>query len=167
MTTTTIQGLGDLKANLQSLPDKLMKRVLTSALRQGANVIKDEAKALCPVETGALRASIRVTARRGTATLVHFNVVAGGLSSAQQKKFGIETAFYAVMVEEGHLIRGKGQALKGGTRSKSLQRAILVEHGAASVPAHPFMRPALENKAQDAITEIADEVSSRMQELVD
>jgi hypothetical protein len=114
-----------------------------------------------------LRASIRVTPRRGTATLVHFNVVAGGLTGAQQKKFGIETAFYAVMVEEGHLIRGKGQALKGGTQSKAIQRAILIEHGAASVPAHPFMRPALENRAKDAVTEIADEVSRRIEELID
>lgn len=138
MAKLEMQGLSELRGRLRALPDKMVKRILRGALRQAANLVKNEAKARVPTDTGALKASIRIVARRGSPTRVVFNVVAGALTDKQKSKFGQKTAFYALFVEKG----------------------------SAHAPAHPFMRPAIESKAQAAIDVLVSEVGKRLPEVV-
>lgn len=139
MAELQLDGWAEIKQRFADLPDKMMKRVLTQAMREAANLIKDEAKMHCPVDTGALRDSIRTVARRGTPTRVVFNVVAGGeFTASKQEKYGIKSPYYALFVERGTI----------------------------KAPPHPFMRPAIEQGAQAAIDRVVMGVSDRLPEVV-
>jgi HK97 gp10 family phage protein len=167
MPDLNISGLAELQLRLAGVSDKLVKNVLRTGLRKGANVIRNQARANFNAGGGpnditqALKASIRVTARRGTATRVSYSVVAGDLTATQQKKFGTSAAYYALWVEKGHINRKAGDALRGGNRAKALARAA----STSNTPAHPYMQPALENKAQEAIDAVAQDVRDRLPEL--
>jgi HK97 gp10 family phage protein len=153
---------------MEGVSDKLAKGALRAGLRQAANVVRNQARANFnaaggPNElTGALRTSIRVTARRGTPTRVVFNVVAGELTKAQTKKFGADSAFYALWVEKGHINRKLGEALRGGARKKAAARAASTNN----TPAHPFMRPAIDAKAQEAIDVVIRVIGDKLPEVV-
>jgi hypothetical protein len=162
----TLTGITQLRANLEQFPGRLAKNVLRTGLRRGATVLRDQARANFNTGAGpndltrALKASIRVTARRGTPTRIVFNVVAGELTTAQVKRFGKDAAYYALWVEKGHINRKAGQALRGSKASLKAARAS----STSNTPAHPYMRPALEAKAQAAIDAVAATVESRLSE---
>lgn len=139
MAEFNVEGWPELKAAFQNLPDNLMKSVLRSALRDGANFMKDEIRERCPVDTGALRDSVRVVARRGTPTRVVFQVVAGApFTEAKQAKYGIKAPFYA----------------------------LFVERGTVHAPPHPFMRPAIEAGSGATMDRVVQGLSDRLPEVV-
>jgi len=168
MADLQIEGLADLRMRMEGVSGKLVKNVLRSGLRQGANVVRNQARAnfngaIGPNDlSGALKASIRVTQRRGTPTRVVFNVVAGNLTAAQKKRFGADAAFYALWVEKGHINRKAGQALRGSKAGVLAARAASTNN----TPAHPFMRPAIEAKAREAIDIVVQEIGARLTEVV-
>lgn len=144
MSDVTIHGLADLSAILQSLPVKIEKNVLRGALNAGAQVIRKDAMAAVPVQSGALRKSIRVSTRSK-----------GGSVSATIRA-GDRAAFYAHMVEFGtaaHKIKAKpGSMLAIGVAS--------VDHPGAR--SKPFMRPALDGKSTAAVESMADYMRDRI-----
>jgi HK97 gp10 family phage protein len=162
---TKLRGGRELQAALNSLPVKIEKNIMRAALRAGAKVIAEEAKALVPVSppnsenarlyggyTGALKDSIRVDtrARRGKVTA---SVKAGG-----KRKRGTDV-FYAHFVEFGtaaHTIKGKNgrRLFFNGTFTPA------VNHPGAR--AKPFMRPALDTKADDAIRAVGNKIKERL-----
>jgi HK97 gp10 family phage protein len=144
--TTQIKGLKELYEALQTLPVKLERNVMRSALRAGMKVIMEEAKSNVPARTGALRDSFKISTRlrKGTVTA--------------KVSVGNEKAFYGRFVEFGtaaHVIaaKNKGQLMffAGGFYRS-------VSHPGAK--ARPFMRPALDNKADDALRAFAAKVRS-------
>jgi HK97 gp10 family phage protein len=158
--------LAGIRINLQQLSPKLANKILRPSLRRGSNIVRDEARANFGSNggpnsiSGALRASIRVVARRGSPTRVSFGVFAGDLTASQKKRFGAEAAFYAFMVEKGHINRRAGQALRGSAAGRQATRAA----STSNTPAHPFMRPAIVAKAGSVIDTVANEVRSRIRE---
>ncbi|WP_295991571.1 hypothetical protein [Rugamonas sp.] len=165
MADLKLDGLNEVIGRLNALPERLVIGSLRSGLRQGANLIRDQARANFegaggPNElTGALKASIRTTSRRGSPTRVVFNVVAGSLTAKQSDKFGAQSAFYALWVEQGHINRKLGEALKGGRRSRAAQRAA----STSNTPAYPYMAPALRERAQDAIDMVVATISANLE----
>lgn len=172
MADLEIGGMGELSATLSALPEKLVINILRSSLRKAANVIADGARANFGTGdgpesiSGALAASIRVMGQRGTPTKAAVSVVAGVLTGAQTKKFGVQSAFYALMVEKGHLNLASGQKLRGGGRSKLNQRIALKAGGATMTPPHPFMRPAIEQRGQAALDVMIADIENQLQGLV-
>jgi len=168
MAELKIQGLDELRMRMNGVSDKLLKRVLRPSVRKGANVVRTQARdnfntAGGPNDiTTALKASIRVTPRRGTPTRVVVSVVAGDLTGAQIKKFGKKAAFYALWVERGHINRAAGQALRGSKAGVKAARAASTNN----TPAHPYMQPAIETKAQEAIDIVVQDVTARLAEAV-
>lgn len=138
MADLDVTGLSELRGRFSELPNRLMKNVLKSSLRQAANVVKDEAKSRVPVSSGALKSSIRVISRRGSPTSVLMSVVAGDLTGKQQSKFGQKSAFYALFVEKGSV----------------------------NMAAHPFMKPAIESKAQAAIDVMVQAIGDKLADQV-
>lgn len=59
-----IEGAKELEKKLLSFEPKLGKKIIRQALRSGAKLILAEAKANVPVDTGALRDSLKVRAMR-------------------------------------------------------------------------------------------------------
>lgn len=155
-----VEGLADLQKMLDELPAKIEANVVRGGLRAGAKVVMEEAQRLCPVATpnmenirlygghaGALRNSIRISGKRVKGKVI-FRVVAGNA-----------TAYYARMVEFGtarHWIKPANR--------KSLFLAGLfkeaIDHPGAQKK--PFMRPAIDNKANEAIDAMADYIRERI-----
>jgi HK97 gp10 family phage protein len=156
-----ISGLADLKKVLDELPAKIEKNVMRGALRAGGNVIADEARRIAPeapptmdgvkrgARIGELRRSIRVTLRmRGKSGWINAQIKAGN-----------KVAWYAQMVEFGtarHWIKPKNRK---SLFFAGIAREVIDHPGARP---KPFMRPALDTKAQAAIEAMADYIRKRL-----
>lgn len=142
-----VKGLADLQAFLDQLPAKMEQNIMRAALRQGANVVREEAKTNVPVKSGLLRDGLKVStsSRRGVVTA---KVKAGG-----------KHVFLARWIEFGtaaHLIKPK--------IAKSLfffgQFSEGVAHPGAAPK--PFMRPALDSQAQAALLAVGEAIKKRL-----
>lgn len=147
MSTTHVKGLAELQAFLDQLPAKMEANIMRAALREGAKVVQAEVKASAPVRTGLLKAGIKIgtNSRRGRVT-------------AKIKVSG-KHAFVANWVEYGtaaHFIKPK--------RAKSLFFAGLMRDGVDHPGARPkpFMRPALDTKAQEALLAVGEAIKKRL-----
>lgn len=147
MSNVNVKGFKELQTFLDQLPAKVEANIMRSALRAGAKVIAEEAKANVPVAAGDLRDSVRVSARlrRGVVTAT--------------VKAGNKKAWYWRFVEFGtaaHAIKGKnGGALAFGS---GLRKSVM--HPGAR--AKPFMRPAMDGKANDALVAIGEQIKKRL-----
>lgn len=175
MSEVHVTGLADLQKLLDTLPAKLEANVMRGALRAGANVIKEQAKVNVPVGkpgtrnaerygayAGALRDSIRVGARIKGGTVTAY-IKAGG------KTKGGADAYYATMVEFGtkpHYITINGSGKEAG---RANYRSLVIggqfvgpyvaHPGARS---RPFMRPAMDAKATEAVVAAAEYMKKRL-----
>ena len=168
MAELKIDGLDELRRRMGGVSDRLLKKVLRPSVRKGANIVRNQARANFNTAGGpndittAQKSSIRVTPRRGTPTRVVVSVVAGDLTGAQIKRFGKKAAYYALWVEKGHINRAAGQALRGSKAGVRAARAASTNN----TPAHPYMQPAIETKAQEAIDTIVLDVTTRLPEVI-
>jgi HK97 gp10 family phage protein len=142
-----IKGGAELQRFLNQLPVKVEKNIMRAALRAGANEIKEDAVQNVPVQDGDLKRSIRVStrAKRGRVTA--------------SVKAGDKKAWYWHFVEFGtaaHTIKARN----GKRLFFSGIFAKVVNHPGAK--AKPFMRPALDNKANDAIRAVGRKISERL-----
>lgn len=173
-----VTGGAELQARFASLPANMVRNVMRSAVRKGANLIADRGRenfsgavvamggahsdTLLPhTLSGALRASIRVTERNGSPTRVVFNVVAGDLTGAQKSKFGANSAYYAMWVEMGHINRKMGQALRGS-------RAFVLHNRQTSesnTPAHPYLGPAVVSESAAVVELISSSIADQVSQL--
>ena len=127
-------GLSHLQEQFGAIPDQLARNVLKKALLQSAKLIQEAAKNRVPVNTGSLRDSIHVVALPGSPTRAEVSIIAGELSASQQAALGQKSAFYALFIERGTI----------------------------HMPAHPFMRPALDASTQAVLTTIANVVEAEL-----
>jgi HK97 gp10 family phage protein len=152
-----IKGLADIERTLETLPDKIHRNVLTGGLRAGAKVMALNAKERVHSRSGLLAKSIRYGVTR-TATGLMAYIRAGRVGS---KAAGFRV-WWAHMVEGGtiaHIIRARrGGAMilggRGGTPVKEVQ------HPGAR--ARPFMRPALDTQARNAVERAAEYMRNRL-----
>lgn len=162
-----ITGLDEAMQALDDFTAKFAASAMKKAMKAGARVIADEAKALCPVappgftatlyygaRKGDLRRSIRVDAdvdkRTGT-------VKAWVKAGSSSKKL---TSYYATWVEfgtAGHYIKPKNHdALKfGGGFAAKLKHPGAVKK--------PFMRPAMDGKLNAAFAKVAEVLSDSIE----
>lgn len=164
-----VTGLKELQAFMDQLAPKLERNVMRGALRAGVKVIAADAKARCPVgepsETGrkryklyrgALRDSIRIGVfAKGSRVAAYVRV--GG----RNKKNGADV-WYSHLIEftgaTPHLIRAAiGKALTIGAGIKPVME---VSH--PGMHAHPFLRPALDSQAQNAVVAAAEYMKKRL-----
>ena len=151
MADATVEGLSDLWAAMQDVPVKIETNMLRGGLRAMAIPIQQEAKSLVHSVSGDLAKSIRIAtgSRNGT---VYARVIAG-----KNKKPG--DPFYAHMVEFGtaaHWIKPrytKALAFSGVMRDA-------VRHPGAQKK--PFMRPAIDGRAQEGLEAMADYMADRL-----
>lgn len=128
-----IEGMDSLERKLKKLPEKIQKNIMRAAIQAGASTLAKRIKAAAPVDTGALRKSIKAKRKRGKPTEVQSDVVT--------------TAPHAHLIEFGH-------ALKKGTGDK--QTTI------GQVPANPFFRNTLDQSRGDIVREITKKIVDRL-----
>lgn len=118
-----ITGLKELDQALQELAWPAARRALRKGMRQGANVVRDEARAKAPVDSGNLKRLIRTRERS---------------EDQGNMRFAVEiprSAFYG----------------------------RFLEYGTSKMAAKPFMRPAAENKTEEAVTKMRDALAEAIQ----
>ncbi len=73
----TMTATFDTKAllkTLNTLPQNIQKNVMVGAVRAGANVVRDEARRLAPIDTGNLKKSLVSIRRKGDKNTIQFSV---------------------------------------------------------------------------------------------
>lgn len=180
MSEIKIEGLADLHKMMQELPAKIEANVLRGGMRAGAKVIEEEAKRLAPVESGALRDSIRVSVRSRNGK-VEATIKAGDSKTKKlvenrpdgSVKVTYRNAWYARLVEFGtaqhyiKAIKAKALILRSNRRASSgfaKRWTSWIVEGVTHPGAKrkPFMRPALDTKAQQAVQTLADYIRDRL-----
>lgn len=165
-----VKGLKELDAYLSAFPAKMQKQAYRSALVAAAAPIRDEARLLAPKQTGRMAKSIKTgSARQNQDGTFQVSIRLDG-----------PHAFLGVMHEYGvapHLIAstGKGEGRvavrKASEGTGTVQNGVMkigddFVSGIISHPghrAHPFMRPALDNKAQEAVKAFAGKIREFME----
>jgi HK97 gp10 family phage protein len=123
----TMLGDKELEKALAAIDEKMQKKLMQNALREGAKIIAEEAKVRAPKRTGMLKRSIKVRAlhqkKRGTLGVQ--------VQTGTRRELGISEqayGYYPAALEYGWRMKRSG------------------EH----VPAKPYMRPALDTKRGQA-----------------
>lgn len=151
---TNIKGFAELEKFLNELPGKMAENVVRASLREGGKVIANEARQNCPVgDTGALRKSIDVGSGEidRSAAKIRVPVRAGG----KHKKTGAD-AYYAPWVEYGVAAHG---VKKGAKRRRGKYQDGKLHPG---MNPKPFMRPALDSKAHEAVAAVGRGIKKRL-----
>lgn len=172
--TIRLKGGPELLRLLDELPKNLERNVIRGGLRAGAKVIQQQAKANVPVQTGQLKRAIGV----GTRT-------AGSRISSYVKLRG-SGSYLGLFIEYGvapHLIsvaeadkpvrntRRGSRKVSIGPINKMVKRGSLKigEHFVGPMVMHPghapkpFLRPALDQKAEEAVNAMGAYIAHRVQ----
>jgi len=150
----TMEGAKELEELFNQMHDEFSekdsKRLLNRAVRLAMRPVLDTARQLAPADTGALRASLQIEARRPTKKdlrskyVSEHDVVIGLVTTASGAKLA-KTAFKNLKTDS--------KFLQIGIASDA--RAVANEFGTAKMPAKPFMRPALESRSQEVVNSLA------------
>jgi len=93
--TLKVEGVRELNRRLETLPVKIQRKIVRQALRDGAKVIREEARRRVPVDTGRLRRTL--TQRKGKARRGSYSVVV----THNWKRYAGTIPFYGGYVEHG------------------------------------------------------------------
>lgn len=135
----SVEGLDAIKRKMQALPDKVAYNAARRALRKGANVIRDNARA------GAARLNDPKTPEN-----IAKNIVAKAGGKKYDKRRGGPA--FRIGVLGGARDMSKYGELKGGGKSNPGGDTFywrFLEFGTSKMAARPFMRPAM-NEGADA-----------------
>lgn len=128
--------------------EKDAKNILTNAVRASMQPVLATAKVLAPIDTGQLRVTLQVEARRPTSRdkrskyVKSTDSVIGLITTAPAKKLARGIRVYDT---EGSYKSKKDKYKKIVGQSDA--RAVAMEFGTANVAARPYLRPALESQA--------------------
>jgi HK97 gp10 family phage protein len=143
-----IRGGRELDAFLQTLSAKVEKNIMRSALRQGANVFRDDVRANIDAQglrdSGDLRRSVKVST----------NSKGGTVTSSL--RVGNKKAFYAHMLEFGV----QAHSTKKGASVRSGRNPSANPH--PGFAAKPFMRPTLDTKVPAAILAVTAQIRKKL-----
>lgn len=159
----TVAGLSDLQKMLDTLPVRMEKNIMRSALRVGANVYRDRARNGAPVKSGNLKKSIKVKSQVRREKVIT-QVVAGGGDVFYAKFIEFGTAsFYegsGKTVGGPYTIKPKnGKALKFG----NIYASSVTHEG---VRPNAFMRRAFDGGESEAIQKTADYIRQRLDDVL-
>jgi HK97 gp10 family phage protein len=164
-------GLPEFKAQLRLLGYDMERKVMRAAGMAAAQVFKKAAQANAPVG--------RVQSKTRTPGRMKKNIFAGrsknrskpgkeiivvGVRNGKRFQNGKENrdAYYWRWVEAGHVARGPGTRLKGGDRSRALERKRIKESGGRVVQGVWFMRRAYDANQDKALAAFNKRIEARI-----
>lgn len=153
-----LEGAQELKDVLTELSNdfgiKDQKNILKRGVREALKPVLNMAKMLAPIDTGALRESLRIQAKKpsrrdkNSKYVSDNDVVIGTVTTAPSNKFvrvyDTEASFKAK--------KDKYKKIKAPNDA----RHIAMELGTANVPSKPYLRPALESQSTMVVNDLAD-----------
>lgn len=144
-----IHGLADLTKRMRALPVGLRKKPARSALGKAAKVIREQAKA------NALRVDDPETGRTIADNIVQ------RFRGKYHRRTGDLMISVGVATSRGSIPSGNPDTgPKGNT-----PHWALVEEGTEKMPAQPYLRPAAESQASQALSVFADGLSKALDKL--
>lgn len=139
-----IDGLDKLLAKLNTMPTQIMNEGLEKGVKAACNLVKAEAKLLCPVDKGELRQSIKSSVEKNNTEII--GTVYTNKSYAPYVEFGT-----GPVGQENHAGISPeitpAYSQQGWSHKDSSGRMIYTNGQAAQ----PFMYPALKNN-EDRVT---------------
>lgn len=123
----------EMQKYIADLPFKV-KRELVAAIKVEADHLADAIKAAAPVNTGALRDSVKVRRTKNELTLF---VTAGG--DATTRAYERNTGYESEVVIDGRDNSGKAKQADGA--GVSYDYAMAIEYGTSKENAQPFFYP--------------------------
>lgn len=152
--TFKVHGLRELKAALEQLPREIQGKVLAAAANAGAGVIKQRAIELAPEgETGNLKRAIYQRTLRGlppSQARVWVSVRKGRARDRRR----LLARYQAGRATAAEVIKW------GGNQAPY---AHFVEFGTVKMAARPFLRPAVHEKAGEAVEKMKAALRSRIE----
>jgi HK97 gp10 family phage protein len=136
-----LEGMGSVQAVFRELADeigdkKANSKILIPAVRESMKPVLAKARADAPVDTGGLKRSLQVEARRPNRKDKRSKYIAN-----------TDTVISLVTTAPGKKLAKLG--------IKSDARAIAQEFGTARNPAHPYLRSALESQSTSVVNNLA------------
>ena len=160
-------GVQELEELINEMQDdfgvKDQKKILTAAVRKSMAPVLSKARQLAPIDTGGLRASLRIEARkpsRRDKRSIYVNpndVVIGSVTTASGKQLAKGLKLYDTEAS----YKAKKDIYKK-VIVESDGRAIANEFGTAKIAAKPYMRPALETTTSSVLTELGDNLRAQL-----
>ena len=147
--TIKLEGIGDVDQVFKQLADeigdkKATSKVLIPAVREAMKPVLAMARANAPVDTGDLRRTLQIEARRP--------------SNRDRRSKYVQVGDKAIAV----VTTAPGKKLKKmGVKSDA--RAVAQEFGTSRNPAHPFLRTSLESQAQGVVDRLAHILARRLE----
>lgn len=154
-TTFKIEGLADLKRNLEQFKKSTQRGILERALKKAAKPIVDDAKTLAPVDSGDLKKSI-------TTKVIRSN--AGKTAYGKAKRGGASDAD-AVSAARAANRAASGQGASALVRVQATApHSIFVEFGTSNhnYPRQPFMGPALLGNSGNVMRTLKSDLETEM-----
>ena len=143
-----LEGVGNVQKIFRELADKIGDKkansnILVPSVREAMKPVLAQARANAPVDTGGLRRSLQVEARRPT-------------RKDKKSKYisATDTVISLVTTAPGKKLA------KMGINSDA--RAIAQEFGTARNPAQPYLRTALESQSQSVIQNLSQILARRI-----
>ncbi len=172
--TIRLKGGPELLRLLDELPKNLERNVIRGGLRAGAKVIQQHAKANVPVRTGQLKRTIGIGTRAEGAKLSSYIKLRGkGSYLGVFVEYGV--APHLISVSNAYMpvreTRHGPRPVSIGKMNKMLRRGNLKigENFVGPVVMHPghaakpFLRPALDQKAEEAVNAMGAYIAHRVQ----
>lgn len=148
--TMRLEGFNELAAALRELPQRVARNGLRAAVNAGASVIKKEAQARAPIDTGALKSNLyqkQIREKSGPMQQTFYVGIRKGVAkranNAANRRAGIAGMAYK---NDGSTFYWKFQEL-----------------GTSTMAAHPFLRPAFETQKEIAVIAIGAKLDERIQ----
>lgn len=143
-----LTGVGDVRRVFEELAEeigdkKATSKILIPSVREAMKPVLAQARANAPEDTGGLKRSLQVEARRPTRK-----------DKGSKYISSTDTAISLVTTAPGKKLA------KMGINSDA--RAIAQEFGSARNPAHPYLRPALESQSQNVVDNLAQILARRI-----
>lgn len=158
--TIKFEGIEELTQLINEIQNdfsaKDSKKILNNAAKLAMKPVLSKAQALVPIDTGALRASLRIEARKPTnrdKRSIYVNptdVVIGTVTTAP-----------------GNVLkRKKFMNMKTGQKETGISsdaRAVANEFGTAKMAGKPFMRPAMETSTGEVLNSLAQSFKTALE----
>lgn len=172
-----LEGIGAVASAFDQLAQeigdkKATSKVLVPAVREALKPVLADAQRRAPEDTGGLRLSLLVEARRPSKRdrrskyITQTDTVIAAVTTASGKKL-------AAMSQGKGLLRARKRLIKMGASQeqaasfmgiKSDARAMSQEFGSAHNPPHPYLRTALESNAQETVNRLGQILAKRIQQ---
>jgi HK97 gp10 family phage protein len=158
--TVKFEGIQEFTQLLDQIKDdfseKDSKKILNNAVKLAMQPVLSKAQSLVPIDTGALRASLRIETRKPTSRdkrSIYVNptdVVIGTVTTAPG----------SVLKKKKFVNQRTGQKETG---IASDARAVANEFGTAKMAGKPFMRPAMETTTQPVLNSLSTSLKTALE----